>query len=86
MTYTVKYKKIGSFFWNTVKNVKGDITGSVSDGLPGVRVLILNDESRMEIPCEGTVIKFSRERFLVIRQNMERESGQQIPVNANLKG
>jgi len=81
MIYTVKYKTKGDFFWKTVKRVKGDFCGSEADGLAGIRVLILEDETRMEIPLSSTVFKFSSERFLLIRQNMEKEAGQKLPVN-----
>lgn len=85
MTYTVKYKRTKDWFWTTVKKVKGDMTSGAPDGHPAIRVLILDDETRLEIPCGDTVFKFSKERFLVIKQNMEREAGQKIPVNTNNK-
>ena len=85
MLYTVKYKTKGSFFWKTIRKVKGDLTGTAADGLVGVRILILEDERRIEIPIESTVFQFSSERFLLIRQNMEREAGQKVPVNTNLR-
>lgn len=78
MTYTVYYRLKSSKFWQTVKNVKGDGL------LPGNahRYLILQDESRLEIPMEGTEFKFSRERFLIIKQNMEKESGLSLPLQS----
>jgi hypothetical protein len=78
MTYTVSYKKLDSFFWRDVKKVKGDFIATDVDAKP--RVLILEDETRLEIPTKDVVFKFSKERFIVIKQNMEKESGQQINV------
>lgn len=85
MTYTVRYKSKGDFFWKTIKKVKGDLTGSASDGLTGIRVLILEDETRLEIPSGNTIFEFSKDRFLLIKHNMEKEAGQKIPVNSNIK-
>ena len=84
MTYTVKYKKGCNPFYTTIKKVKGDFVGSEAEGLAGFRILILEDETRIEIPMEKTIFKFSSGRFLLIRQNMEKEAGQSIPVNTNL--
>ena len=70
MTYTVKYKLQGSWFWRTIKGVKAD---HVSSDQP-CRVFILDDESRVEFPF-GTAFMYSNGRFLVIKQNMENESG-----------
>ena len=77
MNYTVKFKLQNSLFWKTVKNVKGDL---ITPDLPNVRVLILNDESRLEIPLNGTQFYFCSRRFLAIKQKMEQEVGQSIPV------
>jgi len=56
--------------------VKGDLIANDVTFKP--RVLILHDETRIEIPTDGTLFKFSKDRFLVIKQNMEKESGQKI--------
>lgn len=77
MTYTVKYKKRTQFFWQTISKVKGDL---IAPDLPNVRILILEDESRIEIPLEGTEFVFCPKRFLVIRQKMEQEAGQSVPI------
>lgn len=77
MTYTVRYRRKGSFFWRTVKCVKGDL---LPQDLPGFRVLIREDESRLEIPIDGTEFEFCARRFLVIRQKMEQEAGQKLPI------
>lgn len=77
MKYTARYKGHGKWFWKTYKNVVGDF---LPQDLPGFRVLILEDESRVELPMAGALIEWSRERFLTIKKNMEREAGQIIPV------
>jgi hypothetical protein len=84
MLYTVYYKQPGGLFWRKLKRVKGD-TIYRDDSLGGtkmpipVRVLILEDETRLEIPC-SMIIRFSRERFFSIKQKMESEAGQAIPT------
>lgn len=76
MTYKVYYKLKGQWFWRKVSKVKGDLIANDVTFKP--RVLILHDETRIEIPTDGTLFKFSKDRFLVIKQNMEKESGQKI--------
>ena len=80
MTYTVKYKLFGQKYFRKVKYVKGDLIAQDVSGNP--RILILDDETRLEIPTNGTIFEFSKERFLVIKQNMEKESGQTIAINS----
>lgn len=77
MTYTVKYKRKGSFFWKTIKNVRADF---VPTDLESVRVLILSDETRIEIPLRETEFWFSRDRFLSIKAKVDQEAGQVVPV------
>jgi len=80
MTYTVKYRRKGRFFWTSIKRVKADLIANDVVGNP--RVFILDDETRIEVPTgDGLEIKFSGERFLVIKQNMEKTAGQTIPVS-----
>ena len=75
MTYTAKYKLKHQWFWRTVKNIKGDI---LPKDIPGIRVLILSDEQRVEIPLLDTMFWFSAERFTVIKKQMEKEAKQSI--------
>jgi len=79
MIYTVKYKQVGAFFWKTIKKVKGD---HIANDLPThPRVLILDDESRIEIPTTTNMMwSFSPERFMLIKKQMESEAGQTIPT------
>lgn len=77
-TYTVKYKRVGDFFFKKIKKVKGDFIATDVDGKP--RVFILDNESRIEIPTVGMIFEFSYERFLLIKQRMDAESGQNIPL------
>ena len=74
ITYTVKFK---NKFWHTLKKVKGD--GILENGLS--RFFILEDETRIEIPCQGIIFKFSKERYYGIKERMENESGQDIKTN-----
>jgi len=74
ITYTVYYKK--RFFWEKIKKCKGD--GIVENGQ--ARFFILEDETRIEIPCTN-IFKFSKERFYFIKERMETESGQNMKMN-----
>ena len=78
MVYVVKYRKKGQVFFRTVNKVKGDFIANDVPGSP--RVLVLEDETRMEIPTIDTEFVFDSKRFLVIKQRMEQEAGQAIPV------
>lgn len=69
--YTVKYKT--AWLWHTIKNVHGD--GIMPEN--GNRYFILADESRIEIPA-AAVFWFSKERFISIKKNMEKQAGQPI--------
>ena len=81
MTYTVKYKTKNQWFWRSVKKVKGDL---ISPDLPNVRIFILQDESRLEVPLNGTEFKFCSKRFIVIKQKMEQEAGQSISIKSGI--
>jgi hypothetical protein len=78
MIYSVKFRKCGAFFWRKI-NVKVDLT-MASEGIP-VRVFILENETRLEIPMLGYEFEFCPRRHLAIKANMERESGQKITTN-----
>ena len=77
MIYAVKFRKSGAFFWNKIK-IKGDLT-MMQEGLP-VRVFILDNDERVEIPALSYEIWFSKERHMSILKNMEKESGQKLGV------
>ena len=80
MVYVVKYRKKGQVFFRTVNKVKGDFIANDVPGSP--RVLVLEDETRMEIPTIDTEFVFDSKRFLVIKQRMEQEAGAKIPTNS----
>ena len=69
--YTTKYKTKNQWFFRTIINVKGDL--SIPE--TGNRVIILNDETRYEIPKDSIII-FSKERQLAIASNIKKETGQ----------
>ncbi len=79
ITYLVKYKQNGIFKrWKTLKNVKGD---GIMQENPMIRFFILEDESRLEIPMNNYVFKFSKERFFSIQKRMSEEAGQDVKIN-----
>lgn len=78
-TYRVKYKKLNWLFKRTIKNVKGDFIADDISTRP--RILILEDETRIEIPTNDILFEFSKERFLVIKQRLENDIGQKLPLN-----
>jgi hypothetical protein len=79
MKYTVKYRKIGCFFWRTLKNVKADLTMSQEANMP-VRVFVLEDETRVEIPALLHEFRFCPKRFSGILKQMEAQAGQKIAI------
>jgi hypothetical protein len=84
--YDVKYKKINSLFWGTLKNVKGEFWQSAM--IEGhekiidvkIRVFTLQNETRLEFPSEQYIFKFSPKRHEEIRQRMSEEAGQEIRI------
>lgn len=77
MTYSVKYRQRHQWVWRTIKKVKGDL---IAPDLPGMRIFILEDESRLEVPLDGTEFKFCHRRFLTIKSSVEKEAGQKLPI------
>ena len=92
MSYTVKYKRVGLFSrWKTIKNVTGDLCYKddiqTSDGLQPFagypcRIFLLEDQTRIEIPLLNHIFIFSKERWMLIKQRMEQETGQDIKTIA----
>ena len=80
--YEVNYRLPGAKKWNTIERVKGDtlLYGARNQPFPGVRVIICEDETRWEIPATA-VIRFSPERFDVVKKNVELEAGQSVPTH-----
>jgi hypothetical protein len=78
ITYKVKYKQKGSFFWKTIRKIKGD--GVVNENKVA-RYFIRENEERIEIPCHDTIFKFSKERWMLISQRMNAEAGQAISID-----
>lgn len=83
MLYTVKYKLKNQWFWRTVKKVRGDFLGT--DMPVPCRILTLEDETRIEIPLEGTLFEFSNGRYLTIKKNMEKEANTKIITESNVQ-
>ncbi len=90
MKYTLYYKTPGMLFWHKLKKVRGDsiiwLSSRPVDKSQGmineiaVRVIELEDRTRIEIPVEGIIIKYSKERFFFIKEKVEQEAGQKIPI------
>jgi len=78
MKYSVWYKKENSFFWNKLTKVTGDFVDSTSLPYP-VRVFAFEDQSKIEIPLDKPMaFKFCKNRFLVIKKNVEMEARQNL--------
>lgn len=72
ITYTIKYKKKGQWFWRSIKNVVGD--GMESD----YRFFhLLNDTLRF-IPSHETEFDFAEDRQKAIEKKMSKEAGIQV--------
>ena len=79
ITYTVSYKKTKNLFFKKISKVKGD--GILENGI--ARYFILENETRIEIPCQNMIFKFSKERFYIIKDRVSQEAGQEIKINKN---
>jgi len=74
MLYYVKYRKQGSWFWRKIKKVIGD-----SLNQDGTRIsFFLEDNTKIEIPMDGTELYFSKERYIAILKNLQIESGNKV--------
>jgi len=80
MIYSVKLTPVNGEESIVFKKVIGDFVGQASDGLAGLRILMLEDNSRVEFPVAGYIAHFSKERFDVLKKNMEKEAGQKLPI------
>jgi hypothetical protein len=65
MTYTVFYKPVGNRWWKKIEKVIGD--GMINETKTDIRFFILEDNSRIEIPCKGIMFKFGPDRLASIR-------------------
>lgn len=79
--YNVTIHPFGQKKSITYEKVRGDLI--LCDDRPNgsnkplpVRVLILEDFRRVEIPMSGSIIEFSADRFNETKERMEAESGQ----------
>ena len=81
MRYVVWYKSPGFLSrWKKVKGVTGDtIVETDNNQAMPVRVLFLENKERLEIPM-SFLIRFSQERFYDIKDQMEQEAGQTLPI------
>lgn len=82
MKYSVKITPVSGGKSTTYSNVVGDLPGKPDEGMGGVRVLILDDNTRVEVPGSQYLITFSPERFKILHQNMQQQAGQAIPVKS----
>lgn len=79
MTYTVRFKRKNGIFWRKLKRVKGDYSYYVYEKghlitFP-IRVFTLDDETRHEFPMLEYQFKFSKERYHVCRENLNKDTG-----------
>jgi len=63
MSYTVKYKLRGQWFWRKVKNVIGDTL------VDGRQILILQDDSQIHLPLSSIVV-FDKDRHYDIQKKI----------------
>ena len=72
MLYKVKYRRIGSWRWRTLRNVEADFT-LAGDTL---RVFVTKDGARTEVSIPGVEFWFSKERHALIQEKLKREKGE----------
>jgi len=77
MTYEVKYKRRGQWFYRTINKVKGDGLIFDNGGVAYMRFFVTEDEVRYEVPTDAVFI-FSKGRFFSILENTKKESGQDL--------
>lgn len=87
MKYSVKYKLQGQWFFRKIKNVTADFWLSEftrsTNGEPNpyparVHVFMTDKEERFEIPKDGTVFRFSVERFQLQKEQTNQAAKQKI--------
>ena len=74
--YTVKYKHERAWFWHTIKRVKAD----AGDPEGHWKIIITEDECQYHFPIRTTVFKYSKDRFYSIKERMDEEAGQVVPI------
>lgn len=75
MTYTVRYRRPGQWFWRRLKGVKGDgILFGQGGGVAPMRYFILADDSRIELPM-SMMFLFDSGRCRMIEEEIRREAG-----------
>ena len=76
LTYTVKYKKVGAWFWRKLKHVEGDgINESARGQAVPSRFFVLSDKTRIELSIPGMMFKFDSKRHEVIAASMNNQMG-----------
>ena len=76
--YEVKYKLYNRRFWGTIREVIEDgIIESTVSAIP-FRFFVTKNLTRIEIPVNGTIFKFSPERAEIIRKSKFREEESDI--------
>ena len=72
--YSGKYKLQGQLFWRKLKRVKGDWIEN------GVKGIVFEDDSQFQFPASQVTIYWDKSRFEDIRNKVEAEAGQAVPV------
>lgn len=82
MTYTVFYKKYCSPFWRKIERVEADgvLIDPTSNARFDYRWFLLEDKSRLEIPMNDVIFRFTPERFIATKKMMDSQAGQVIPL------
>lgn len=74
LTYKVRYKSPGQWFWRTIKNVIGDAIE------PGQFRWFLLEDGRMIYVSLDAEVEFSTDRHKVISNSIKKESGGQVNI------
>ena len=75
--YTAKYRLPGDRWWTKVRKIKGDVLEN------GKQVLILADERQIHLPLDAVVV-FSKQRFELIKEKVNKESGGVAQINGGV--
>lgn len=78
ISYSVKYKTKGQWFWRTIKKVKGD---ALPNFMGDSQLMIISEDETVQfIPIKDTEFKFSKERHALILKRMEDKAGTKISL------
>lgn len=81
--YKVRYKRKGIFFWNFFWRELGEVKGDAILEVARVRIFILKDDTCINIPIDGTIFEFSKEREFSRAKEIQDKINSAVPEHHN---